>query len=364
MLALLLSTVLSMVFALVLTPVFVKLFHKLQWGQFIRKDGPESHQSKRGTATMGGIIIIIGTLFGYFVAKLITGDAPTISGILVLFMMVGLGAVGFVDDFLKVRKQQSLGLGGWSKIAGQLAVAIIFGVAALNFANDNGITPASTMISFTRDLPFNFMLAGPIIGMALYLIWTSFLVVATSNGVNLTDGLDGLATGTTILALGSYVIIGFWQFNQSCVNVVAGSDMAANCYNVRDPLDLAVVAAAIAGSLIGFLWYNTSPAAIFLGDTGSLALGGAVVALAILTHTELLLVLIGGLYVIEAGSVIVQRAYFKITHGKRIFLMSPIHHHFELKGWAEVTVVVRFWIVAGLLCSAGVGIFYLEWFYR
>ncbi|RLP78063.1 phospho-N-acetylmuramoyl-pentapeptide-transferase [Mycetocola tolaasinivorans] len=364
MLALLLAVVLSTVFSLALTPVFVKLFHKLQWGQFIRSDGPQSHHSKRGTATMGGIVIILGTLFGYFVAKLISGDSVTVSGMLVLFMMVGLGLVGFTDDFLKVRKQQSLGLGGWSKIAGQLVVAVAFGIMAINFANSNGLTPASTAISFTRDLNFDLIFAGPFVGYALYLIWTSFLVVGTSNGVNLTDGLDGLATGATILALGSYVIIGFWQFNQSCFNPALTQEVAHKCYSVRDPLDLAIVAAAIAGALIGFLWWNTSPADIFLGDTGSLALGGAVVALAILTHTELLLILIGGLYVIEAGSVIIQRAYFKITHGKRIFLMSPIHHHFELKGWAEVTVVVRFWIIAGLLCAAGVGLFYLEWFYR
>jgi phospho-N-acetylmuramoyl-pentapeptide-transferase len=204
----------------------------------------------------------------------------------------------------------------------------------------------------------------PAIGIILYLIWINLIATATSNGVNVTDGLDGLATGTSILAIGSYVIIGFWQFNQSCFSGSIDPDNVYKCYDVRDPLDLAIVAAAIVGALIGFLWWNTSPAQIFLGDTGSLALGGAVAALAILSHTELLLVLIGGLYVIETGSVIVQRAYFKLTHGKRIFRMSPIHHHFELKGWAEITVVVRFWIIGGLLVAAGVGSFYLEWLSR
>jgi phospho-N-acetylmuramoyl-pentapeptide-transferase len=180
--------------------------------------------------------------------------------------------------------------------------------------------------------------------------------------VNVADGLDGLATGASIFAIGSYVIIGFWQFNQSCFAQL--KDNATLCYDVRDPLDLAIVAACITGALVGFLWWNTSPAQIFMGDTGSLGLGGALAALAVLSRTELLLIFTGGLFVIVAGSVVLQRAYFKITHGKRIFLMSPLHHHFELKGWAEVTVVVRFWIIAGLLAVLGVGLFYLEWLTR
>ena len=363
MVALLTAGGLSLAFSLFLTPLFVRLFKRLQWGQFIRDDGPQSHHTKRGTATMGGIVVILGTLFGYFTAMLITGDRITVSALLVLFMMVGLGIVGFIDDFLKTRKQQSLGLGGWAKVLGQVIVAAAWGLVAINFPNSHGATPASGAISLTRDLPINLLLAGPIIGLVLYLLWTSAIVVATSNGVNVTDGLDGLATGASILAIGSYVIIGFWQYNQSCWGNVADEAMF-KCYDVRDPLDLAIVAAAISGSLIGFLWWNTSPAQIFLGDTGSLALGGAVAALAILTRTELLLVLIGGLFVIETGSVIVQRAYFKLTRGRRIFRMSPIHHHFELKGWAEVTVVVRFWIIGGLLVAAGVGTFYLEWIVR
>jgi len=188
--------------------------------------------------------------------------------------------------------------------------------------------------------------------------------VSTSNGVNVADGLDGLATGSSILAIGSYVIIGFWQSNQLCGGARLDASTEHACYTVTNPLDLAVVAAAVCGGLIGFLWYNTSPAQIFLGDTGSLGLGGALAGLAILSRTELLLVLIGGLFFIVTGSVILQRAYFKITHGKRIFRMSPLHHHFELKGWAEVTVVVRFWIIAGLCVAAGVGLFYLEWIAR
>ncbi len=196
------------------------------------------------------------------------------------------------------------------------------------------------------------------------MLWVNLITVSASNGVNVADGLDGLASGAAIFAISAYILIGFWQFNQSCFNPHLDPDVAYKCYDVRDPLDLAVVAAAIAGSLIGFLWWNTSPAQIFMGDTGSLALGGALAALAILSRTELLLILIGGLFLIVTGSVIVQRAYFKLTGGKRIFLMSPLHHHFELKGWAEVTVVVRFWLIAALFVAAGVGVFYLEWVSR
>ncbi|PPL18620.1 phospho-N-acetylmuramoyl-pentapeptide-transferase [Microterricola pindariensis] len=362
MVALLTAGGLSLAFTLFLTPVFIKLFHKLQWGQFIRDDGPQAHHSKRGTATMGGIVVILAVLLGYFIATWVSGDPPTTSGLLVLFMMVGLGLVGFIDDFLKTRKQQSLGLGGWAKVTGQVIVAGTFAVLALQFPNAQGITPASTHVSFIRDLPIDFLTLGPIIGLGVFIIWICLIVAATSNGVNVTDGLDGLATGASILSIGSFVVIGFWQFNQSCFG--GGGEDPLRCYDVRDPLDLAIVAAAITGALIGFLWWNTSPAQIFMGDTGSLALGGALAAFAILSHTELLLILLGGLFVIEAGSVIVQRAYFKVTRGKRIFLMSPIHHHFELKGWAEVTVVVRFWIIGGLLVAAGVGTFYLEWISR
>ncbi|WP_394552148.1 phospho-N-acetylmuramoyl-pentapeptide-transferase [Agromyces sp. MMS24-JH15] len=360
--ALLSAGALSLAFTLFLTPLFIRLFVKLGWGQFIRDDGPQSHHVKRGTPTMGGIIFILGTLFGYFTATLlISNEPPTASGMLVLLMMVGLGVVGFVDDFLKTRKKQSLGLGGWAKVVGQVVVAGVFALLALQFPNQQGATPATTKISFIRDLPLDFMVFGTIVGVVLYVVWICLLSAAASNGVNVTDGLDGLAGGASILAIGSFIIIGFWQFNQSCFSDNLNPSDVYRCYDVRDPLDLAILATAIVGGLVGFLWWNTNPAHIYMGDTGSLALGGALAALAILSRTELLLLLIGGLFVIETGSVIVQRAYFKVTRGKRIFLMSPIHHHFELKGWAEVTIVVRFWIIAGLLAAAGVGAFYFEW---
>jgi phospho-N-acetylmuramoyl-pentapeptide-transferase len=280
-------------------------------------------------------------------------------------MMLGLGAVGFIDDFLKVRNQRSLGLGGWAKIAGQAAVAITFAILALQFPDAQGLTPASTHISLFRDLPIDLFFWGSTIGMILFVAWIFLLVASSSNGVNIADGLDGLASGSAVIAIGAYVVIGFWQFNQSCRTAV---ENISACYEVRDPLDLAVVAAAIVGACLGFLWWNTSPAQLIMGDTGSQGLGGALAALAILSRTELLLILIGGLFVIVTGSVVLQRGYFKYTKwrtgvGKRIFRMSPLHHHFELKGWAEITIVVRFWIISALCVAAGVGLFYVEWVY-
>ena len=358
--ALLLAGAASMAFTLFLTPVFIWLFRKWNWGQFIRDDGPESHHTKRGTPTMGGLVIILASVTGYFAGKLLNGETPSVSALLVILAMVGLGLVGFVDDFIKTQKQRSLGLGGWAKIAGQALVALVFAAFAFGSPNTQGVTPASTKISVVRDTGFDLMMFGTVVGSVLVVLWIFLLISATSNGVNIADGLDGLAIGASIMAIGAYAVIGFWQFNQLCGTAV---ENLSRCYEVRDPLDLAVIAAAITGAGIGFLWWNTSPAQIIMGDTGAMGLGGALAALAILSRTEILLVLIGGLFVIVTGSVILQRAYFKITKGKRIFLMSPLHHHFELKGWAEITVVVRFWIIAGLSVLAGIGLFYLEWIY-
>lgn len=362
MIALMFAGAFSLAFTLLLTPLFIRLFNRLEWGQFIRDDGPQSHHIKRGTPTMGGIVFILGAVLGYFFGHLVSGEPITYSALLVLLLMVGLGLIGFIDDFTKTRNQRSLGLGGWAKIAGQAIIATVFAVLALSFPDADGLTPASTAISGVRDIHWlDFAVFGTIGAFIAFAIWVNVIVVSTSNAVNVADGLDGLATGASILSIASYIFIAFWQFNQSCFNDLIDPDNRYRCYEVRDSLDLAIVAAAIAASLIGFLWWNTSPAQIFMGDTGSLAIGGALAAFAILTRTELLLVLIGGLFLIVTGSVIVQRAYFKITKGKRIFLMSPLHHHFELKGWAEVTVVVRFWLIGGLFVAVGVGLFYLEW---
>ena len=363
--ALLAAGGISLFISLFATPAFIALFRSLNWGQFIRDDGPKSHHTKRGTPTMGGIVILAAAVIGYFSAKFINGETPSASALLVIFMMLGLGLVGFIDDLLKVRNQRSLGLGGWAKIAGQGVVAIVFAVLALQLPDERGLTPASTSISLFRDLPLDLFYWGSFIWMGLFVAWVYLLVASASNGVNIADGLDGLASGSLVISIGAYVVIGFWQFNQSCATV---TENLSSCYEVRDPLDTAVIATAIVGAALGFLWWNTSPAQIFMGDTGSLGLGGGLAALAIVSRTELLLVLIGGIFVIVTGSVVIQRLYFKLTRkltgvGKRVFLMSPLHHHFELKGWAEITIVVRFWIIGALCAISGVGLFYVEWIY-
>lgn len=370
MIALLLAGGFALAFTLFLTPLFIRLFRRLGWGQFIRDDGPQSHHIKRGTPTMGGIIFILGSVVGYFLGHVIAQEPITLNGLLVIYLMVGLGMIGFIDDFLKTRRQRSLGLGGWSKIAGMVIVAAGFAALALNFPNSEGQTPASSAISFIRDIHWlDLAVFGVVVGGILFAIWVTFIIVAVGNAVNVADGLDGLASGAAIFSILAYIFIGFWQFNQSCDNLQLDPDVAYKCYEVRDPLDLAIIAAALAGALIGFLWWNTHPAQVIMGDTGSLGLGGALAALAILSRTELLLILVGGLFLIVTGSVILQRVWFKFTkwrfgEGRRIFLMSPLHHHFELKGWAEITVVVRFWLISALFVAVAVGLFYIEWIYR
>ncbi|CNG53753.1 Phospho-N-acetylmuramoyl-pentapeptide-transferase [Mycobacterium tuberculosis] len=338
----------ALVFVVVGTPVWIRIVNRLGYGQMIRDDGPEAHLKKRGTPSMGGTVFIVGALVGYAAAHLFTGEEPTISGVLVLFLMTGLGLVGFVDDYIKVFKQRSLGLRSGAKMIGIILVGVVFAVASLNFPNGYDVTPADPHLSFLRDF-------GPSIGPYLFVIWALLLIAAMSNGVNLTDGLDGLAAGPAGMVLAAYVIIGNWQLRNSCA-----AALAPNCYSVRDPLDLAVVAAAVLGGVFGFLWWNAPPAKIFMGDTGSLALGGVLVGLAILTRTQFLLAILCGLIVMITLSVMIQVGGFKLT-GKRVFKMAPLQHHFELSGWAETTIVVRFWLMSALFTAAGLGLFYLEW---
>lgn len=321
------------------------------YGQLIRDDGPTSHHVKRGTPTMGGLVIILASVLGYGLAKLGTGYMPSASALLLLFLFCGLGVIGFLDDYIKISKQRSLGLRSKAKMIGQIGVGLVFAILAIGWKDEDGITPISHAISFTRDIP------GTTMPTALLIVWVLLLIAGTSNGVNLTDGLDGLATGASVMVFGAYIFINLWQSNQSCSVPNPGS----KCYEVRDPLDLAVVAAAITGACFGFLWWNASPAKIFMGDTGSLSLGGAMAGFALMTRTELLLVIIGGLFVLITFSVILQVAYFKLSGGKRIFRMAPLQHHFELLGWAEVTIVVRFWIISGLCVATGLAVFYWEW---
>jgi phospho-N-acetylmuramoyl-pentapeptide-transferase len=345
----LLSGALAFLFALFATPLAIKLLVKKSYGQFIRDDGPTTHHTKRGTPTMGGTVIIFSVIFAYFISHLLTGREPTVSALLVLGLMSGLGFVGFLDDWLKVSRQRSLGLRARSKIFGQSLFAIAFAWAGLNFPDDTGLTPVSLHLSTVRDTSLK-------LGAVAVIIWVFLMIVATSNGVNLTDGLDGLATGASVMSFIAFVLIGVWEFGQSCA-VSPG----IKCYEVRDPLDLAVLSAALAGATFAFLWWNASPAKIFMGDTGSLALGGALAGLAVTLRTELLLVLIGGLFAMITLSVILQVSYFKATKGKRLFRMAPLQHHFELLGWGEVTIVIRFWIIAGLCVAAALGLFYADW---
>lgn len=360
MLVLLASAGIALLVSLLATPLFIRGFARIGWGQFIRDDGPQSHHVKRGTPTMGGLIFIVATLAGYFGGKLLGQDPPTVPVLLILLLIVGMGAVGFVDDYMKISNQRSLGLGGWAKVAGQLIVSVVFSVLVLTVPGPEGVPLVDPAISGVRDIPWLDLAPWGAAGVIAFVLWITVINVSAANAVNVTDGLDGLATGSMILSMVGFVFIAFWQFNQSCLAALAPED-AARCYDVAQPLDVATLAATIVGALIGFLWWNTSPAQIFMGDVGSLALGGALAGFAVMTDTQLLLLLIAGLPIIVTGSVIVQRAYFKATGGKRVFLMTPLHHHFELKGWAEVTIVVRFWIITGLFVAAAVGAFYFEW---
>lgn len=343
-----------------LTPVLIKRFSAEGLGQTVREDGPKSHLRKSGTPTMGGIAILAGIIAGFLASAILawtTGrPGPGASGWLVLFLTLGLGTLGFADDYIKVARGRNLGLNAKAKLIGQCIIALIFGVLSMTLKDENGVTPASTHFSFVRDIAaLDFFGRGAIVGTVLFLAFIYFVISAWSNAVNITDGLDGLAAGVTGIVLGAYVLITFWQFRNSC----AQTD-ASYCYEVRDPLDLAVLAAAGLGACFGFLWWNAAPAKIFMGDTSSLALGGLIAGLSVTSRTELLMVIIGAIFVIEIASVALQITSFKMTK-KRIFRMAPIHHHYENGGWAETTVVIRFWILASVFAMIGMVIFYADW---
>ena len=340
-----LATLLSFLF----TPSLIKVLTKQRIGQTIRDDGPKSHHIKKGTPTMGGIVFLTASIVAYLISHLITGVPVSTSALLVIGLMTGLGIVGFIDDFLKIAKQQSLGLRAHEKLVGQALVAALFGFGGLHFRDSYGLTPISINLSTVRDTSIK-------LGTTLVILWVIFLILGSSNAVNLADGLDGLASGAAIMTFVAFIVIGVWEFKQSCA-----ISTVLPCYEVRDPLDMASLAASMAGACAGFLWWNASPAKIFMGDVGSLALGGAISGMAITLRTELLLVALGGLFVLIALSVIIQVGYFKLSGGKRIFKMAPLQHHFELLGWGEVTIVIRFWIIAGLSVAAGLGIFYAQW---
>ncbi len=341
MINILIAAAVSFLLVLMGTPLAIRVLRKRSIGQFVREDGPKAHFVKRGTPTMGGVVIIGGAVIGYILPHLRPPEFIdfTASGLLAMGTIVAMAALGLVDDFLKVSRNRSLGLNKLAKFLGQAAIA--FGFLALMRA-----TQAVNEISFVRPL-------GVGLGI-LFALWIFLIIAAASNGTNLADGLDGLACGSGAMVMGAYVIITFWQYRHTCSGL--GSPA---CYEADHALDLAIVAASMLGASAGFLWWNAAPAKIFMGDTGSLALGGAMAALAILTNTQLLLIVLGGLYVVEVSSVVLQVVSFRLF-GRRLFLMAPIHHHFELLGWPEFTVIVRFWVLAALSIAFGLGLFYGE----
>lgn len=357
MVAIVVATAVALAIALFGTKAFIGLLVRKNYGQFIRQDGPTQHYTKRGTPTMGGVVIIAASFIGWLVGHLAIRKVPDLSSSLLMFLFIGLGVVGFLDDYIKIKRHRSLGLNPAAKILGQLTIGTVVAGLALSLPDARGNTPASFKISVVRDLDWaDLAFAGTALGVILFILWANFLVTAWSNAVNLTDGLDGLATGASMFVFGAYTIISIWQYYQSCA-VTVNQNV---CYEVRDSFGLAIATASIVGAAFGFLWWNAAPAQIFMGDTGSLALGGAFAGLSILTHTEFLAVIIGGLFVIIVMSDVIQISMFKLT-GKRVFRMAPLHHHFELKGWKEITIVIRFWIIAGLFAVIGLSLFYAEW---
>ena len=340
----------GLVIALLGTRWAISILARYGFGQYIQTELSDAQHAKRGTPTMGGTVIIVSVILAYGLAHLVTFARPSASAILLLGLIVGMGAVGFVDDYIKIFMRRSLGLRSKAKFGGQMLVALLFGWLSLHFADDRGKSPASQAISFLRVIGWK-------LPAVVIIIWVVVIVTAAGNGVNLADGMDGLATGASTMVFAAFVLVNIWQSNQSCVN-----RPGPQCYtDIRDPLDLAIVAAALTGACFGFLWWNASPARIFMGDTGSLSLGGAMAGLAVMTRTELLLIVMGGLFVAEVASVILQVGYFKVTHGKRIFRIAPFHFHFEMLGWHEVTIVIRFWIICGICVATALGMFYAGW---
>jgi phospho-N-acetylmuramoyl-pentapeptide-transferase len=321
------------------TPFLIKALRKREIGQQIRDDGPieHPHAAKAGTPTMGGIAIVASAVVGYLVAHVRTGQVKFArTGVTLMFLIVGMAIVGFVDDYLGVRRGRNLGLRKRGKTGGQLVVAVGFVLLALRYVD------VSTNLSFTRTLDLD-------LGVFGWTIWAIFIIMAATNGVNLADGLDGLVAGSATLAFSAFVIIGFWQFRHPDVYQVLPAGA----------LDVAIVAGAFMGACAGFLWWNAAPAKVFMGDTGSLAIGGALAGVALVSNVHLLLPIIGGLYVLETLSVMAQVVAFRGFH-RRVLRMAPIHHHFEVGGWPEFTVIVRFWLFAGICVALGLGLFYAD----
>jgi len=351
--AILLAAGLSLVLSLVGTPLVIRFFRRRGYGQLIRDDGPTTHHVKRGTPTMGGTAIIVAAVIGYAVSTLVYGPSLSPGGILAMAVFTGMGLVGFIDDYIKLRRRRNLGLSKTAKFVGQALVAAVFAYGAERVAE------TSTVLSWIGTTGFDF---GVFFPLFCFLILSGF-----SNAVNLTDGLDGLAAGTSAFVFGAYTIIAYWIFRNGSADYNALGDVLPSTYVGSYAFaawlhadGVAIAAASAGGAVIGFLWWNAPPARIFMGDTGSLGIGGMLAALAVLTETELLLVIMGGLFVIITLSVIIQVFSFRLF-GRRVFKMAPLQHHFELSGWQETTIIVRFWIIGGLATALALGLFYQDY---
>ncbi|HUY63162.1 MAG TPA: phospho-N-acetylmuramoyl-pentapeptide-transferase [Acidimicrobiales bacterium] len=318
------------------TPLLIHWLLRRRIGQQIRSDGPFMHHAKAGTPTMGGVAIIGAALGGYLLSHIGTHVAFSRPGVLVVLATVSAGIVGLVDDWIKVRHRRSLGLNKRGKFGALTVIAVGFALASEHWAGVN------THLSFTRWDSFGLEL-----GTVGWVLWAVLVMVGTANAVNLTDGLDGLASGSATFCFACLAVIGYWQFRH------------LSLYHVESALDLALAAVALAGACLGFLWWNAAPARIFMGDTGSLAIGTGLAALCLQMNLQLLLPVIGGLFVIVTLSVVIQVVSFRVFH-RRVFRMAPIHHHFELAGWPETTVIIRFWILGGLFAAFGLGLFYAD----
>jgi phospho-N-acetylmuramoyl-pentapeptide-transferase len=322
--------------ALLVTPFLIRYFRSREIGQHIREDGPATHSVKAGTPTMGGIAIVGSVVFGYAIGHVGTEIRFSRTGYLAVGAVVAFGLIGYLDDYIKVHQRRSLGLNKRAKSAAQVACALIFAILAVDWAH------TSTALSFTRSEAI-----GINMGPVLWVIFAVLVMVGASNAVNITDGVDGLAAGSGTFCFAVLSIMGYWIFRHYSIYHVLPAHA----------IDLALVSVALAGACVGFLWWNAAPAKIIMGDTGSLAIGAGLAAICLLLNLDLLLLIIGGLFVMETVSVIVQIISFRVFH-RRIFRMAPIHHHFELAGWPETTVIVRFWILCGLFCALSLGIFY------
>ena len=319
------------------TPFLISWLRAHGIGQPILEELAETHSQKAGTPTMGGVAIVGGAVIGYVVAHLRDGAVFTWGGMLTMAAIIGAGFVGLLDDLIKVRSARNLGLTKRTKMLGLLLVAVPFAISVLAKAH------VSTKLSFTRLDSIDLDLHN-----VPWVIFAVLLFAGFTNAVNLTDGLDGLAAGSASFSFTAYVVIAFWAFRHFDV------------YHIPQALDLALVAASMVGACAGFLWWNAAPAQIIMGDTGALAIGAGLAAMALVTNTHLLLPIIGGIYVIETLSVMIQVASFRFFK-RRVFRMAPIHHHFELLGWPETTVIIRFWILAAMATAMAVAIFYADY---